>query len=171
MTTSTGRSRHTEKLWRRLPSYLLALAFLAGCQDRSFLTDLKSPDVAVRVRAIEFLGSQRDRGAIPQLIDALQDTVVEVKAKAAWALGMVQAKEAVEPIIDLLSDPTRRVRQSASRALLHIEEPEALPALKEAISREKDEWVRRDMEDAISHLTQFEGETDVGEASFRGNYL
>ena len=96
MTTSTGRSRYTEKLWRRLPSYLLALAFLAGCQDRSFLTDLKSPDVAVRVRAIEFLGSQRDRGAIPQLIDALRDTVVEVKAKAAWALGMVQAKAAVE---------------------------------------------------------------------------
>ena len=131
------------------------------------MADLKSPDVAVRVRAIEFLGSQRDRSVIPKLIDAVQDTVVEVRAKAVWALGMVQSKEAVELVCTLLFDPTVRVRQSASNALLQIEEPGALPFLKEAMKRETDEWVRQDMAEAITHLLQFEGEADVWEAQFR----
>lgn len=147
------------------------MALGLGCGESSFKADLKSPDQDVRVRAIEFLGSQRDRSAIPALIEATSDTAEVVKAKAAWALGMLQAKEAVGPVSEMLRHPSTRVRQSASGALLQIEEPEALPALREALEVEQDEWVRRDMQDAIDHLIQFEGETDVGESSFRGNYL
>lgn len=152
-------------------SWLILVAVLAGCEDRSFRADLRSDDRDVRIRAIEFLGSQGDRTAIPELIIAVSDSVIEVKAKAAWALGMLQAKEAVEPVSSLLKDPEGRVRQSASRALLQIEEPDALPALREALAVEVDKWVKRDIEEAITHLLQFEGETDVGESSFRGNYL
>jgi HEAT repeat protein len=156
----------------RKSSYCLALLLvLVACEDRSFRADLSSPDPAVRIRAIEFLGSQRDRTVIPQLIEATRDTAVEIKAKAAWALGMLQAKEALEPVSQMLSDPASRVRQSASGALLQIEEPEAIPALRAALAKETDEWVRKDIEAAIKHLIQFEGETDVGESSFRGNYL
>jgi HEAT repeat protein len=84
---------------------------------------------------------------------------------------MLRAKEAAEPVSLLLSDATPRVRQSASRALLQIEEPDALPALRKAFSQEADEWVRRDMEEAINHLVQFEGEVDIGEAGIRGNWF
>lgn len=150
---------------RRLSLLVAILAI--GCQDGSFRADLGSADPQKRVRAIEFLGSQRDRTTIPQLIEALEDTEAEVRAKAAWALGMMQAKEAMSPVAALLADPVKRVRQSAAGSLLQIEEPEALPALRAALEVEKDEWVRRDVQDAIAHLEQFEGETDVGEASFR----
>ena len=39
------------------------------------------------------------------------------------------------------------------------------------LAKEADEWVKRDLEDAIKHLDQFEGETDVVEAGFRGNWF
>jgi HEAT repeat protein len=123
------------------------------------------------MRAAEFLGSQRDRLAIPHLIEALSDSSTEVRAKAGWALGMLRAKEAAQPISLLLADSESRVRQSAGRALLMIEEPDALPSLKKALAKEADEWVKRDLVDAIKHLDQFEGETDVVEVGFRGNWF
>ena len=147
---------------------LLAAACSKG---GGFKADLKSPDVEKRVRAIEFLGSQRDRSVIPQLIEAVGDPSTEVRAKSSWALGMLQAKEAMEPVSKLLSDQEARVRQSAARALLQIEEPEALPALREALKVEPDDWVKRDIQEAITHLIQFEGETDVGEGTFKGNWM
>ena len=155
-------------LWKRLSSSVLpVILLLSGCQEQSFKADLVSPEVEVRVRAIEFLGSQRDRDAIPRLSEALRDSVVEVRAKAAWALGMLQAKGSVIEVCALLGDSEPRVRQSASRALMQMEEPDALPALREALGGEPDEWVRKDLEEAIAHLGQFEGESDLGEASFR----
>ena len=166
MTTSTGRSRRVRTLLARFRIPLVLLTLFA-CQDRSFTADLSSSDTAARIRAIEFLGTQRDRAAITHFLEALQDSVVEVQAKAAWALGMVQAKEAVVPIVAMLSHEEARVRQSASLALLQIEEPEAIEPLKAAILVEQDDWVRQDMEEAIEHLKQFEGESDIGEASFR----
>jgi HEAT repeat protein len=84
---------------------------------------------------------------------------------------MLRAKEAAQPISLLLADSESRVRQSAGYALLMIEEPDALPSLKKALAKEADEWVKRDLEDAIKHLDQFEGETDVVEAGFRGNWF
>jgi HEAT repeat protein len=172
MTTLIKRLKRTEGPSLKRPLRALILCVLClSCQDRSFYSDLKSPDPGTRIRAVEFLGSQRDRLAIPQLIETLGDSSVEVRAKAGWALGMLRAKEAAQPISLLLSDPEPRVRQSASRALLQIEEPDVLPSLKQALARESDEWVKQDLEDAIKHLTQFEGETDVGEAGFRGNWF
>ena len=143
---------------------------LIGCQDSSYTSDLGSKDLATRVRAIEFLGSQRDRSAIPGLIEALSDSEIEVRAKAAWALGMMQVKEAVDPIAALLNEPAARSRQSAANALMQIEEPDALPHLRDALERETNKWVKPEIQDAIKHLVQFEGEVDVDEGGFRGQY-
>ena len=170
MPISNRRLKHTGRPLRRF-SLVLLVGLALACQDRTFQADLKSTDQQVRVRAIEFLGSQRDRSVIPELIEITTDPAVAVRAKASWALGMMQAKEAMGPIVKLLKDPEARVRQSACQALLQIEEPEALPALRAALQAEADEWVRQEMEAAIRHLVQFEGETDVGESSFKGNWL
>jgi len=164
------RSRLTPRHYPRFLS-LLAFCTLLACEDRSFKADLQSQDTEKRVRAIEFLGTQRDRTSIPALVEAMGDPEVEVRSKAVWALGMMQAKEAVTGASRLLGDPESRVRQSVSRALMQIEEPDALPALRAALAKEADTWVRKDLEEAIAHLIQFEGETDVGESSFQGNYL
>ncbi len=151
-------------------SLLGVLLLFIGCKDSSYTSDLASDDLATRIRAIEFLGSQRDRTAIPRLIGALSDPGTEVRAKAAWALGMMQAKEAVEPICLLLAESGARARQSAARALMQIEEPDALPSLREALDRETDRWVRPEIQEAINHLAQFEGELDLDEGNFRGQY-
>tara|TARA_B110000116_G_scaffold237810_1_gene224265 strand:+ start:491 stop:745 length:255 start_codon:yes stop_codon:yes gene_type:complete len=83
---------------------------------------------------------------------------------------MMQAKEAVEPICLLLAESGARARQSAARALMQIEEPDALPSLREALDRETDRWVRPEIQEAINHLAQFEGELDLDEGNFRGQY-
>jgi HEAT repeat protein len=144
----------------------MVVAFSAGCSDKSYSDDLLHASSEKRVAAAAFLGAQRDQNAVGALIAVLGDSSVSVRTKAAWALGMIRAREAVTPLLVLLKDPDRGVKQAAIGALMNIEEPGALPSLREALSSEPDVWVIGDLEKAIGYLSQFEGETDVGESTF-----
>lgn len=148
-----------------LGSVLLAAEGCGG--DDGYMAQLRSGTDRERAEAATFLGAQRVAGAIPHLRLALRDTVPEVRAKVAWALGMLGAKDSLPDLLPLLRDPSRRVRQQAVVAVMYIEEPEAIPALELALKMERDAWVRSDLKRAIEYLRQFQGETELGEASFR----
>ena len=138
-----------------------------GCSDQGYVSDLQDASPAKRMAAAAFLGAQRDQDAVGGLIGVLDDAEAGVRAKSAWALGMIRSREAVGPLVSMLADPDRAVKQAVVGALMNIEEPEALPALHQALSSESDTWVIGDLEKAIVYLEQFEGETDVGESTFK----
>lgn len=138
-----------------------------GCSDQSYVSDLRSPSPDKRLAAAAFLGAQRDQDAVGGLIGVLDDSEAGVRAKSAWALGMIRSRGAVGPLVSMLADPNRAVKQAVVGALMNIEEPEALPALRQALSTESDTWVIGDLKKAIVYLEQFEGETDVGESTFK----
>lgn len=146
---------------------------LWGCRSErdTYLVQLRSGNADQRAQAAAFLGAQRMGEAIPHLQAALRDTVPEVRTKVIWALGMLRSKDAMRDLIPLLRDANRDIRQATVLALMQIEEPDAIPALENAHRLETDAWVKRDMARALQHLKQFEGETDVGESSIRGEFF
>ena len=148
---------------------LLVLLSGAGCNHAysGYVAQLRSGDAKERVDAAAFLGEQRVSDAIPALSRALRDPEQEVRIKAVWALGMIRSKRSMRDLIPLLRDGNRRVRQTAAWSLMQMEEPDAIPALEMAMRMENDGWVKGDMRRAIGFLKQFEGETDLNEATFR----
>tara|TARA_Y100000588_G_scaffold309310_1_gene334277 strand:- start:1015 stop:1470 length:456 start_codon:yes stop_codon:yes gene_type:complete len=150
----------------RAPIVLVGLLVL-GCSGGGYLDDLQHASAEKRLAAASFLGAQRDPQAVPGLIGLLEDPDARVRAKGAWALGMIRARSGVIPLLARVGDPDRTVKQAAIGALMNIEEPAALPGLKKALATETDAWVVGDLEKAITYLTQFEGESDIGESTFR----
>lgn len=153
-------------------SFLICVFFLAcGSQESNYIDQLKTGTPKQRAQAAAFLGAQRVPEAIPALRDALHDENIDVKTKAIWALGMLRSKDALPDLLFLMKNSDRNIRQVTVRAVMQIEEPEAIPVLEKALKIESDEWVRKDIQTAIEHLRQFEGEADIGEASVRGEFF
>ena len=147
---------------------LASLALLLGCGSEGGYEDqLVSGTDEQRAQAASFLGAQREVRAVPALVSALGDPVPAVRAKVAWALGMMGARQALLPLAACLSDSSTRVRQQAGLALMQLEDPGAIGALEAALRAEPDVWVRGDLQRALSHLRQFEGEADLSEGGFR----
>ena len=87
-------------------------ALLRGLKDQAI----------VRAAAAEGLCHQKERGAIPVLIRALEDPEAEVRGSAAAALGQLRAREAVEPLRRMMErdEQDYRLRSIARRALVRI---------------------------------------------------
>ncbi len=72
-----------------------------------------------------------------------------------------RVRRLLKPVINLLKNkaglasPDREIRRAAARDLGARGTPEALPVLQEALSHEKEHWVRYDLEEAI-HLLNLE---------------
>lgn len=90
----------------------------------SLIGDLKSPDEAIRHRAIESLGAEGANAAeaVGPLTELLSNHSADVRAHAAWALGEIgaAAKPSVPAIIELLKDADESVRRQAIRAIIKI---------------------------------------------------
>lgn len=104
----------------RLPNALVIPALRKGLHAGKWRT---------RYGSAKLLGWFHAQEAIPELIDALDDSIGGVKVQAAGALGALQALEAVPRLIDLLDSPNEVVQIAAANALGQISSPTALPAL------------------------------------------
>lgn len=104
----------------RLPNALAVPALRQGLHAAKWRT---------RYMSAKLLGRFQAQEAIPELIDALDDSIGGVTVQAAGALGALQAQEAVPGLIDLLDDTNEVVQIAAANALGQISAPAALPAL------------------------------------------
>jgi HEAT repeat protein len=85
-----------------------------------------------RASAAFGLGDMGSPGAVPALLDALDDPVRDVRSAAARSLGRLRAVEAVDPLVHALAYK-RTPRAVAGYALLSIGPP-ALPRLRPMLS-------------------------------------
>jgi HEAT repeat protein len=83
----------------------------------------------VRASAGRALGRLGTRDAVPDLVRALRDPVVDVRVVAAAALWRLPDPAAVPPLLDLLSDPDANARQWATLALGVIRDTRAVAPL------------------------------------------
>src|SRR5262245_18934322 len=92
---------------------------------------LKSNDSKIRAQAANALARLRQpiQGAVPALIEALNDVDPDARANAARALGAGKDARAVEPLVRLLDDKNDRVQVNAVRALSALNDRRAVEPL------------------------------------------
>jgi hypothetical protein len=82
---------------------------------------LQDPNVEVRGRAAETLGTLGDARAVSPLLEALRGPSELVRERAARALGQLGDARAVEPLTAALKDPDRYVKAAAADALKRLD--------------------------------------------------
>ncbi len=105
---------NSEVQWRSAD----ALGSLGTTATLSLIAALSHRKTAVRLGAIEALGTIRDERSSKPLISLLDsDRNVEVRWAAAIALGSLGSPDATGPLTRALKDPDRYVRYGAAQAL------------------------------------------------------
>ncbi|MDD1698058.1 MAG: HEAT repeat domain-containing protein [Methanoregula sp.] len=95
-----------------------ALGSLGTIATLPLITALNHRKTAVRLGAIEALGTIRDQRSGKPLIYLLEhDENAEVRWVAALALGNLGSPETINPLVRALKDPDRYVRYGAAQAL------------------------------------------------------
>ena len=112
-------------------------------------------DLSVRVKAIDVIGDNRVKQAVPLLVQQLfmRDTSLATKQHILASLGKIGDAHATKPILDFLArdiDPS--VRGSAVYALGDIGDPAALPTLEKLAKETSDENFRGLAQSAIRKI-------------------
>ncbi|MCI0749781.1 MAG: HEAT repeat domain-containing protein [Nevskiales bacterium] len=97
------------------------------------LTALRHRDWTRRAHAASWLGVLHYRNAIPALIAALQDEMLDVRIAAAYALVRLEAGEAVKPVLFGLALPGAWPLQRAAEIFQEMG-PKAIPPLLQALN-------------------------------------
>jgi len=88
-----------------------ALPDLKECYEES------ERDVLMRYYSVQLMGFSGEPGAIPTLVEALDDRSPTVRAEACRALEDLAARDAIAPLRARLNDLDPDVRQAAREAL------------------------------------------------------
>jgi hypothetical protein len=91
-------------------------------------------------------------GKLEELSRLLEDPSYKVRLQAALLLGKLGDKAASKPLVDALDDKERLVRAMAAQSLGRIGASDAAPALKALLERERDAFVRGQVEKALASL-------------------
>ncbi|HEX7418750.1 MAG TPA: HEAT repeat domain-containing protein [Thermoanaerobaculia bacterium] len=96
----------------------------------------KNDDPRIRQYLTLVLGKLGDRRAVPALIDALKDPVVETRIYALIALAELHDPDSVPAVIDATNDEDKDVRKTAVYALGALGDKRALPVLEQALNNQ-----------------------------------
>jgi HEAT repeat protein len=97
--------------------------------------DLKSPDSAVRKKALSTLSSQSADISLEPLMSALTDEEPEIRRAASCALGYLKDKRAVPQMLPLIFDKIWEVRRDTYWALGQIGDSLAVEPLLDALGK------------------------------------
>ena len=122
---------------KRVEKYICAAAavvWLASCGGSSdessvSLEDLKSNNVLLQIRAIEYAASSRAKSAVPDIVELLGSPFEDVRLASILALRDLGGGDAVPALVERLDDESLEVRRAAVTALGQMGMPEAVPYL------------------------------------------
>jgi len=119
----------------------------------ALLVAMKDKDLGVRCAALASLGEQRDRRAVPSLLEVLQkseDKELYVRIEAARSLGEIRDLRAFGPLLVLFKDQNapKYLRSAAAEGLGLMGNREALPPLTVVL---KDTSQPRDLRVEVIH--------------------
>ncbi len=105
-------------------SLLLGLPALAQArkpETRSvdgLIYDLKNPDASKRKDAARLLGENKVQAAVPQLVEAAEDTDADVRLAVANALLAIGDTRALPAYVKLARDPDKRIQKVAVQGIV-----------------------------------------------------
>lgn len=111
---------------------------------QEYIADLSSNDEGKIVAAADYLGGEKEKTAVPQLINLLKnDDRPKVRVYASIALGLIGDESSVETLnAALLNDSSADVRYSAVLAISRIGSTKSIDALKAAKEKETDPYIK-----------------------------
>jgi HEAT repeat protein len=118
----------------------------AGKSAKEYVADLKSTDDAVVIVAENWIGDNKEKTAIKDLVSLIKNsTNAEVRMNAAVALGLIGEKEAIEPLTDtIVSESSSDVRYAMLLAIsrIGIDSKKSYNALMQAKEKETDPYIK-----------------------------
>lgn len=105
-----------------LPLYQQILARIPTA-TLSLVKTLATAHPIIRGRVAEVFAINKDRSAVPALLEALQGKYFTVRSRAALALGNIGDTKAIQPMIHALKDDEDEVRIAACLALGLFKDP------------------------------------------------
>ena len=100
-----------------------------GCfsnNTEEYIEDLKSENVMVRNNAIYYLGKNKEKLAVPMLIELVNDDQPkETKLSIIEALGKIEGGRSVDALVGLLKEEDDEIRIAVVEALGKIRDPKA----------------------------------------------
>ena len=133
----------------------VALAFFKQPEAVPILNQgVHEGDSFQRWEAIYCLAMVHNDESVPLLIAILSDPDEEVRLRqeAANTLGNIKDPRAIPALVAALRDPESGVRWRAAQALARLGDKSVIPALKEALAREEDEFAAQQIQHAIETL-------------------
>jgi len=101
-----------------------------GCisnDTEEYIADLKSENVMVRNDAIYYLGENKNKLAVPMLIEFLNnDQPKETRLKAVEALGKIGEDSSVDVLLSALKEDNYNIKTAAIEAIGKIKDPRAV---------------------------------------------
>lgn len=129
------------------------------------VAQLESPSVGIRALAIDALGAQRERRALPVLVELLRDPHEDIQERAKAAIDAIryylelralanapEKPEAMTELVQMLDDANAMVRIAAVRALARLPSQEVLAVLVRH-RRDTDPAVREAIDAALDALS------------------
>jgi len=109
-----------------------------------FIADLASDkDEKTIGEAADWVGKEKDKDAIPNLINLLSDRRESVRVDAAAALGYIGEESAVDALNKtLLNDESPVVRYAAVLASVRIGSKKSIDAFKQSFEQETDPFIK-----------------------------
>lgn len=115
----------------------------------ALIARLQDEDPSVRETAVAVLSGCRNPKVVGPLLAATRDASGRVRGEAAAALGRNGSEAAFARLVDLLADSSADARAGAAQGLRLLNQERGIPPLRLRLKEEKDEQVRRQIEQAI----------------------
>lgn len=114
-----------------LSTLFVILNFGCNANDtEKYIEDLKSENVMVRNNAIYYLGKNKEKLAVPMLIELVNDDQPkETKLSIIEALGKIEEGRSVDALVGLFKEEDNEIRIAALEALGKIKNPQAIKPL------------------------------------------
>jgi HEAT repeat protein len=126
--------------------------------DPADLEQLRSAVAADRAIAVASIGRGGDAGAIPLLVDALEDPDVDVLFEAARALARIGSAEAVDGLLEKLLDERsfvlRRVVVAGALGRVSAIPDRAVRALHGLLGA-SDPWLKQAAHESLVHQVRY----------------
>lgn len=108
----------------------------------------------IRGRVAEVFSINKDRTAVPALMDALLGEYFTVRSRAALALGNIGERKALPLLLDALKDPKDEVRIAACLALGQFKDPSTFDAITNVLLDDPKIEVRQAAAKALGNTEQ-----------------
>lgn len=107
-----------------------------------WITELENPEWEYRFLACKTLGLEKERAAVPRIIELLNDQNHNVRLSSARALGEIGDPRAVDPLLTALAEPNEWVRLQIVEALGKLGDNRVGLVLSRFMETELDDRVR-----------------------------